>query len=349
MAVRLCSYNIEWFDKAFNADNTLKTDEDSLRQLDAVAAALKLMDPDLVGVVEGADTSKSSPKNTVACLEAFARAYDLRTAKALTGYVSAGQQELAILYDPAKLSAGWQPGGKAGDRDNPPFDGEIYIDTNSDRIVEVYTHFRPPLEAEITRVGGEGKFRLLVVHAKSKGMFDRYDMVHYQREAERNRRKLFGECLHIRRRLNEWQDQGHEFVVMGDVNDGPGMDSYEARFGRSAVEMILGDLFDSARSLIHHGEVPRWTGHGWRPWTTRYEAAFTEDTVRAMIDHIFTSRGITAAGAFPQTTYWNWDHPLMDFKGSDTDAERAEKERISQIFKDASDHFPVTLDIEWPG
>ena len=32
---------------------------------------------------------------------------------------------------------------------------------------------------------------------------------------------------------------------MGDLNDGPGLDEYEGLFGRSSVEILLGDeLFD---------------------------------------------------------------------------------------------------------
>jgi endonuclease/exonuclease/phosphatase family metal-dependent hydrolase len=53
-----------------------------------------------------------------------------------------------------------------------------------------------------------------------------------------------------------------------------------------------------------------------------------------MIDHIFTSLGISPAG---RTTFWNTDHPELRADPSLKDA-----------FEDASDHFPVTLDIDWP-
>ena len=67
-----------------------------------------------------------------------------------------------------------RPGGRRNSANNPRFDERFEVDTDSDRIREVYDHFRPPLEARV-RLQAGGEFRLIVVHAKSKGIFDAVD------------------------------------------------------------------------------------------------------------------------------------------------------------------------------
>ena len=80
---RLMSYNIEWFGKCFEADNSLKTDADSAKRLDAVAAVITATDPDLIGITEAPNTTTTSGnRSTVAALEAIAAAKGLRQSRA---------------------------------------------------------------------------------------------------------------------------------------------------------------------------------------------------------------------------------------------------------------------------
>lgn len=246
------------------------------------------------------------------------------------GFVSDGSQEIAVLHDPA-VQVLHQPGGHVDDPDNPPFDGQFIFDTDDDTIKEIYAHYRPPLEVSVN--GGGHQFGLIVVHAKSKGISDAVDVVHWELENQRSRRKLLAECTWIRRRVDEWLDQGLDVVVMGDFNDGPDMDFYEQKLGKSAMEIVMGDIFRPDRILRNLAPRPTWRRYdgGWKPSTARFRDRLTEDLVTVMIDHILVSQGLQIAQNDPHRI-WNpyEDNTLQNMK---------------QAFTDASDHFPVTLDL----
>ena len=329
---RLMSYNIEWFDDHFEPDNSLKTNVEAVKKFDAVAGVLAALDPDLIGITEGPNTTTTTgQRSTVAALENLAAAKGLRQSRALMGFPSAGRQEIALLYDPAVLTAAHDPGGVPGANKNPPFSERFQIDSDGDGIKELYKHYRPPLEARISRSDGGADFWLMVVHAKSKGIFNAMDRVHFERTSERNRRKLFAECSSIRRRVDEWLDADRPCVVMGDINDGPGFDYYEGRFGRSAVELIMGDLFDPDRILRNRVGAPSFGRYGWEPSTARFRDTFTGDHVNALIDHIMASRHLAPA---PGDAALVWNPFQLDAA-----------KPLKSLLLDASDHFPVTLDL----
>ncbi|HGX92217.1 MAG TPA: hypothetical protein ENK35_02755 [Candidatus Tenderia sp.] len=328
--LRICTYNIEHFDKRFNSDNTLKLRGKSKEALTSLKEIVATIDPDILGIVEAPNTSLSSDKSTVECLENFAQWAGLRQSKALIGYPSAGQQELALLYDPDKVTLQHSPGGRRSSKSNPRFNEELYFDTDNDNIKEVYKFYRPPLEAKVSY--GEGQeLYILLAHAKSKGIFKATDMIHWQRESERNRRKLFAECSWIRKRVDEWQKQARKIVVMGDMNDGPGMDFYEYQFGRSAVEIIMGDLFHPATVLNNHIGRPKWTNKGWSPYSARFKDRFTGANVNVLIDHILSSQNLDVSG----------DQPLILWNPYEEALAKPLKRQLTR----ASDHFPISLDI----
>lgn len=335
MSIRICSYNIEWFDELFGSDNLFATSGNPKKQkkiterLEAIADVIQTVDADLIGIIEAPNTANSGVKDTVACLEHFAGHFGLRTNKAMIGFASAGKQELAILFDSGKFLASHDPGGTSS-RKNPKFTAEFVDDTDADRIKELYKHYRPPLEVALTRKDGGNAFHLMLVHTKSKGIFSNNDRVHREREAARNRRKLFAECHSIRQRIDEWQDQGRDMIVMGDVNDGPGMDFTESRFGRSAVEIVIGDVFEPDRILVPHSGRPKWGRYGWIPASASFTDSFTGDRVNVLIDHILISRGL----AIREGSYQVWD-PYEN---------KIAKPHKSVLLR-ASDHFPVAVDI----
>lgn len=330
--MRIMSYNIEWFDECFEDDNSLKTTPEAASKLDAVAAVLTAIDPDLIGVTEGPNTTTTTgERDTVEALKNFATAKGLRQADAMIGFPSAGRQEIAAMFDPNVCSLEHDPGGKTGHRTNPPFNEAFQADSDADGIKELYKHYRPPLEAKVSRADGGEDFWVLVAHAKSKGIFSAMDRVHFERASDRNRRKLFAECSSIRLRVDEWLNDGRSVVVMGDINDGPGFDYYESRFGRSAVELILGDTFDLDGMMRYPIGRPKFGRYGWEPSTARFTDNYTGDKVNALIDHIIVSAGITPADGYGALV-WN---PFQ------LDAAKPHK----QVLLDASDHFPVTYDI----
>jgi endonuclease/exonuclease/phosphatase family metal-dependent hydrolase len=331
VAIRLCTYNIEWFDDLFDQDNDLKDVEDTRRKVSALKEVSTALAADLIGVVEAPNTTVSTGhQSTEKKLQAFLDETGQQNFRPLVGFVSAGRQELAILYNAEKLEARHSPGGSRGSRSNPPFDGEFFFDTDDDRVKEAYRFYRPPLEAEVTIRATGQKFHLILVHTKSKGIFDAVDLLRWERENARNRRKLYAECSWIRRRADELLEQGEDVVVMGDFNDGPGMDYYELSFGRSAVEIVMGDIYNPQRILRNPVGRPRWTRWGWEPSSARFTDRITGTPVNVLIDHILVSRGIPVETGGSRV--WN---PFQD------DLARPLKRALLA----ASDHFPVTLDV----
>lgn len=330
--MRLMSYNIEWFDECFEDDNSLKTTVEATKKIDAVATVITAIDPDLIGVTEAPNTTTTTgQRDTVSALQNFANAKGLRQAAAMIGFPSGGRQEIAAMFDPAVCSLQHDPGGRSGHKTNPPFNEGFQADSDADGIKELYKHFRPPLEAKVSRMDGGADFWMIVAHAKSKGIFNAMDRVHFERTSDRNRRKLFAECSSIRLRVDEWLEQDRPLVVMGDINDGPGFDYYESRFGRSAVELILGDVFDVDSMLSYPIGRPKFGRYGWEPSTARFTDSFTGDKVNALIDHIMTSSQIRPTGN-ERALVWN-PYQLVEAKAQ------------KQALLDASDHFPVTFDI----
>lgn len=331
--MRLMSYNIEWFDDHFAPDNTLLSTPASQKKFDGVAAVIAGIDPDLIGITEGPNTTTTTGmRDTVAALENFAAAKGLRQRRAMIGFPSAGRQEIALLYDPDTVTPKHDPGGRSGHKTNPRFNEAFQSDSDADGIRELYKHYRPPLEARIARADGGADFWVIVVHAKSKGIFSAMDRVHFERVSDRNRRKLFAECASIRLRVEEWLAKDRPVVVMGDVNDGPGFDFYESRFGRSAVELIMGDPYAPDDMLRYYPGRPKFKQFGWEPSTARFKDRFTGDLVNALIDHIMASHHLT-----PMT-----DTPTLIWNPYQLDA----AEPLKSALHAGSDHFPVTFDFE---
>lgn len=333
MPETIMSWNIEWFDRLFDDHNEpILDDPEKKKRNDAIAEVLGHIDPALVGVVEGPASTIANPTGTVDCLRNFAAHYGLNLTEALLGYRSKGVQEIAVWFDPNRATAVWNPGGTQGSTVDPPFDGEFRIDTDEDRVDEIHSFYRPPLEADVT-AGGQS-FKLIVCHNKSKGIQNAGDLLNWDRENRTNRRMLFGQSTWIRRRVDQCLQGGHQVVVMGDINDGAGMDWYEFEHAKSSVELIMGDLFEPDGLLRHQLGRPRWVRSKgeWRPASTSFRDLITGDYVRVLIDFILTSNGIALeAGSH---AVWNpWQFPSLTGP-------------ISQALKDSSDHHPVTIRLD---
>ncbi|MCK5075004.1 MAG: endonuclease/exonuclease/phosphatase family protein [Calditrichia bacterium] len=329
MDITICTYNIEWFNHLFNKDNSLKTSAKAKERIKAIGNIIREINPDLLGILEAPNTSADGAESTVTKLKNFAVSENLSINQAITGFISGGTQEIAVLYNPDKLTLSHSPGGKSNSRNNPPFDKEFYFDTDEDRIKEVYKNYRPPLEVKVKELTTSKEFKLILAHPKSKGIFNNMDMLHWERESHRNRLKLFAECEWLRRRIDEFLNDNQDVIVMGDFNDGPGMDFYEFKYGRSAVEIIIGDLFEPGKILNNFTNKPKWTLSGWKPSTARFKDPITGDYVNVLIDHILASSGLLCHSF----RIWN---PY----------ENDNIKHLKNDFKSASDHFPVSVKIQ---
>jgi endonuclease/exonuclease/phosphatase family metal-dependent hydrolase len=340
--MRLATWNIEWFDALFDDDGQpLEDGAPSGRQgvtrrdqLGGIAIVLAAMDADALLVVEAPNEGRR--RSTVRALEAFAAWAGLRTTRAVTGFPSPTEQELALLYDPARLTAVHDPigapTGKFGAFGAPRFDGVLRQDGPAGQA-ETVVFARPPLELAVTLAGGRA-LRLIGVHAKSKAPHGARDAEDALRITRANRAKQLAQCGWLRARADEHLRAGESLIVLGDLNDGPGLDPPDPQHRRSGVEVVLG--LDGPPALrLHDPNAARALRRplGAMPSTARFWIEDEGKFLPALLDYIMVSTDLCTLG--PRWRIW---HPFDDPVCWRTP-------ELHAALLDASDHFPVTLDI----
>ena len=332
--MRLATYNVEWFNALFDDAGRLYDDDawsarwDVTRgdQTHALGHVFRAMDADAVMVIEAPDSSRH--RSGVTALETFAATFGLRTREALIGFQNDTQQEIALLYDPDVMTARHRP--LSGGPDNPRFDMAMPMDIDVDAHPDPIKWSKPPLEAEITTTAGQ-TLTLIGVHAKSKAPHGASNSHAAMQIAISNRRKQLAQCIWLRKRVVQHLDAGDPLIVLGDFNDGPGLDEYEELFGRSGVEIVLGEG-NGAQLHDPHARIALGRRIGALPSTARFKRP--EGTyLSALLDYIMVSPDLREKQ--PNWQIWHpFDHPACY-------ADEALREALLL----ASDHFPVTLDL----
>lgn len=330
--MRFATYNVEWFDALFDDAGRLYADDDwSARhditrraQTEALGHVFHSLDADAVMVVEAPDTN--SRRSTVRALTRFVEAFGLRTRSIVTGFANDTQQEIALLYDPDVLRAVHDP----QDRGAPRFDTQFRIDLDIDATQDTVVFSKPPLELAVETAGGR-RFRMIGAHLKSKAPHGARSRDAVMRLAIANRRKQLAQAIWLRRRVEAHLADGEALILMGDLNDGPGLDEYENLFGRSSVEIVLGDggprLFDPHASQALQRRI------GAQPTTARFFISSEERFLQALLDYIMISGDLRRAD--PRWRIWHpFDDPVC-----------WHDETLRTALLTASDHFPVTLDL----
>lgn len=340
--LRLATYNIEWFNALFDDDGrVLADDAPSARygltrraQCEALRRVLLALDADGIMVIEAPDTGLK--RSTVRALEQFAAWAGLRARACVMGFVSDTEQEIAFLYDPDRIAARHDPlgvpSGKRGAALYPRFDTVFRYDLDQDGIAEPIRFSKPPLEVDLR--AGAHHLRLIGVHAKSKSAHGVTDPVAFTRISIANRRKQLAECLWLRQRVDMHLTAGDHLIVMGDLNDGPGLDEYEKLFGHSGVEVVLGaDTVPERRLHDPNAALALASRLGVTPSTARFWLGPEQRYYDALLDFIMVSPSLCPAG--PRWRIWHpQDDPLI---AADPD--------LAAALLAASDHFPVTLDL----
>lgn len=342
--MRLATYNVEWFSNLFDDDGQLiennswsgRQDVTRAEQIEALSAVFQAMDADAIMVVEAPDTSRH--RDGTVALENFAKQFGLRTSKALMGFTNDTQQEIALLYDPEVLTAKHDPlgqeTGKKGARDAPRFDGVFRLDLDIDATEDLITFSKPPLELAVETKSG-ATFRLIGAHLKSKAPHGARGKKEIMRVSIANRRKQLAQCIWLRSRVSQHLEAGDSLIVLGDFNDGPGLDEYEKLFGRSGVEIVLGHAEEPDMQLVDpHAQSALSQRIGARVATSRFYVAHEKRYINALLDYIMVSPDLAA-----RHPAWHIWHPFDD-------PNCWERDDLRQALLTASDHFPVTLDIE---
>ncbi|MDD9741182.1 MULTISPECIES: endonuclease/exonuclease/phosphatase family protein [Marinovum] len=333
--MRIATYNVEWFDALFDdAGRLLADDAWSARhevtrreQIEALAIVLTALDADAVMVIEAPDSHRA--RDGVRALETFAATFGLRARRAVIGFTNTTQQEIALLYDPDALRVRHDPRDSAG---APRFDGTFEIDLDFDARRDRVRFSKPPLELAVETAGGQ-RLRMIGAHLKSKAPHGAKTRDQIMRLSIANRRKQLAQAIWLRQRVEEHLAAGESLIVLGDLNDGPGLDEYEALFGRSSVEIIRGEGRDGPRLYDPNASIALQRRLGAQPTTARFYIAGQDSYLQALLDYIFVSPDLCARR--PDWRIW---HPFNDPACWRT-------RELREALVTASDHYPVTLDI----
>ncbi|MDR0810342.1 MAG: endonuclease [Gemmobacter sp.] len=328
--LRLATWNVEWFNALFDDAGRLLEDSRPAHrhgvtrgdQLAAIAIVMTAMDADGMMIIEAPDTN--GKRHSVTALENFATKYGLRCRRAVTGFKSETEQEISFMFDSDRLAARHDPQGE------PRFDGTFRYDLDDDGIAEPIRPSKPPLELAVTADGTE--LRLIGVHVKSKAPHGARHAAEATRISIENRRKQLAECHWLRERVAGHLTVGDDLLVMGDFNDGPGLDAFERLFGHSGVEVVMGigcppaeQLYDPHADMALRSRLQPTTARFWNNDQERY--------FEALLDFIMVSPGLRARA--PRWRIW---HPLNDPQCRGVP-------ELHDALLTASDHFPVTLDL----
>lgn len=335
--MRIATYNIQWFSRLFDEDNALCLDQarsgrhgvSRARQADAIARVLQKLDADAVMIIEAPDCS--STRNTIEALDRFSRHFKLRTRRTVMGFVNDTQQEIALLYDPDKLMARHDPRPTAPDV--PRFDGQFQIDLDIDARADTVLFSKPPLELALETCRGS-QLRLIGVHLKSKAPHGARTQDEVISRSIANRRKQLAQAIWLRWRIDQHLEQGDALIVLGDLNDGPGLDSYEHLFGRSSVEIVLGHGDPETRLFDPHANLALERRLGAHPTTARFFLQGENRFLQALLDYAMLSSNL-----IEKVPKWRIWHPFDDADCWGDVAMRG-------ALLDASDHFPVSVDLD---
>ena len=330
--MRIATYNVEWFSNLFDDQGNMLDDRgwsgrhDVVRadQLAALGIVFNALDADAVMVIEAPDSHRR--RDGVLALENFAAVVGLRAKKAVMGFVNETQQEIALLFDPDVLTARHDPVG------HPRFDQAYQIDLDIDAAPERVRWSKPPLELAVETVRGT-RLRMIGVHAKSKAPHGARRQEQVMRIAIENRRKQLAQCIWLRERVEDHLDKGESLVVLGDFNDGPGLDEYEKLFGRSSVEIVMGGE-DEDRLHDPHAEAALARRVGWMPASARFWMADRKRWMQTLLDYVMVSPDLR-----DRARDWRIWHPFDDPVCTETP-------ELRDALLTASDHFPVSVEID---
>ncbi len=340
--MRIATYNVEWFSSLFDEHDQLHDDDrwsgrwnvTRAQQAAALGIVFKELDADAIMVIEAPDTGRKN--STLTALENFAQRFGLRARQAVMGFANDTQQEIALLFDPDVMTVHHdpqgEPAGPEGATGAPRFDGSLRIDLDIDATEDRVVFSKPPLELAVEMRSGFA-FRMIGAHLKSKAPHGARDDEHAMQIAIANRRKQLAQAIWLRARIDTHVADKMPFMLLGDLNDGPGLDAFENLFGRSSVEIILGT--DGPHPL-YDPHAARALGQrlGATPTTSRFWIRQEKRFLQALLDYVMVCPSIR-----DQAPRWRIWHPLDDPNCWGNIS-------LREALVAASDHFPVTLDID---
>lgn len=217
--IKVVCWNIYYSDRLVKG-NAINSAQKQKTRAGNVAKIIEKMDPDILGIVE------CMPKKS---LDVFLKAYGIDYYEPL---VEGNKKEhnVGLLYWPGSVKV-----------EKLSFSGAKWNDkVGNDKNPRKYAFSRKPLIVKVTpKSGSKNPFLIAVVHQKSKKTYSANEQEPYN-----NRKKIIAQGRQLRKILYGMLKKkvADRFVIMGDINDGPGFDEYEKSLVESGVEAHLGTL-----------------------------------------------------------------------------------------------------------
>ena len=260
--IKIACWNIYFSDRLVHTyQGKLRIKPAEAARAKKVAGIITSMDPDILGIVE------CMPSNKLRFFrDRFLDGYRYRI-EGNKPYLNLG-----LLYRSAKFSAtkvafdegGWK--ARIGD----------------DARTKTYHFSRVPLIVRLTEKASGASFVVAVIHPKSKKTY-----TEDEKEPLDNRKKIVAQCIRTREIMAKIASKGADyerFIVMGDVNDGPGFDQHEAKILKSGIETLAGDVFRPHEIYLSFVDL----SGGGTP-TTKFTGA-------PQLDHLLFPEAVEGAG-----------------------------------------------------
>lgn len=274
----IMSYNIEHMNNMFSNGRVKQSEEARARR---IAEVITRRDPDLLGICEGANAREEHE-------DFIARFLPNSGYQVALGTSRGGQNLLYYHRDPFRLVSIDESGNSYNN---------FVADLENDGLKEQHRFERKPLEAVFEIGAGGPRVQAILVHTKSKGIFDVVGFHRFEEISLANRKRLAGQAFKLRARLDALLEQPQPaVVVMGDFNDGPGFDPFERMLGKSFVEETMGSVY--APHKIFHNTLAYMRGD-----SDLFTVSFPDPIVanrfrhRIWIDHILVSPDMLLAGS----------------------------------------------------
>lgn len=344
--LRVASINGEWMNSWFTADGTpaaflptFKLPGESQSNATSktagrLAAVILAIDADILALEEAPSRKEE--------LDLFIITHLSGSAGPLyTGILgdAGGAQKLALLYKPGSVTASLTPSATIKTLLDP-----WTADVDGDMLVEGYEFTRRPLVVDVQ--AGTHQLQVIVMHTKSnfvnQGQALWEDPAHRQEyvvAALKARRRNATEGMRARKYLEERivADPTARTVLLGDLNDGPGLDYFEENYlAHNVTDILVGSAFQP-EWLFDHAQ------HDVPP-ADRYTAVF-DDFVenvkkkKLLLDHILLSPtliGTTGLRKVPHSGTIH--HAEYNAQVKNTGTKREER---------PSDHRPVSVELRY--
>lgn len=333
--VRVCSINAEWMNHWFtrDADTTPQflpafSGEDSAPA--RLAGTIEAIDPQILAIQE----APSRESELALFVEEYLDGYEFFLSDA------GGQQKLALLYKPdavdsATLSRHEEIAGLID---------EWQADVDGDAILDGYAFTRTPLVVDLV-VGGN-PLQVVVAHMKSNFINEGRELWEnpatrqtYVVAALKNRRRISTEGKRTRSFLDARveADPNAAIIVLGDLNDGPGLDYFEDHYiTHNVTDIIAGSVFAPENAFAHaQHDVP-----AAQRFTAEFEDFVPEPQVkRLLLDHVMVSPGLLGSGGLRKSdSSGAVYHAEWEANVSGTGEDRNDR---------PTDHRPVGVDLAY--